>query len=29
MKIDYVRSGRDALNAHFKSLGLTGPYWEI
>ena len=29
MKIDYVRPGRDALNAHFKSLGLTGPYWEI
>jgi hypothetical protein len=29
LKIDYVRLGRDALNAHFAALGLTGPYWQI
>lgn len=29
LKIDYVRPGRDALNAHFAALGLTGPYWQI
>jgi hypothetical protein len=29
MKIDYIRPDRDALNAHFAALGLTGPYWEI
>lgn len=29
LKIDYVRPGRDALNAHFASLGLTGPYWQV
>ena len=29
LKIDYVRPGRDELNAHFASLGLTGPYWRI
>ena len=29
LKIDYVRPGRDALNTHFASLGLTGPYWQI
>jgi hypothetical protein len=29
LKIDYVRPGRDALNAHFASLGLTGPYWQL
>ncbi|MDL2334487.1 MAG: organomercurial lyase [Chloroflexota bacterium] len=29
MKIDYVRPGRDALNAHFAAVGLTGPYWQI
>ena len=29
MKIDYARPGRDELNAHFASLGLTGPYWQI
>jgi len=29
LKIDYQRPGRDELNAHFASLGLTGPYWQI
>jgi len=29
LRIDYVRPSRDALNAHFASLGLTGPYWRI
>lgn len=29
LKLDYVRPGRDELNAHFASLGLTGPYWQI
>lgn len=29
LKIDYVRPGRDELNAHFASLGLTGPYWQL
>lgn len=29
MAIDYARPGRDALNAHFAALGLTGPYWSI
>ncbi|MEP7378530.1 MAG: organomercurial lyase [Chloroflexota bacterium] len=29
MKVDYVRPGREALNAHFATLGLTGPYWQI
>jgi hypothetical protein len=29
LKIDYVRPGRDELNARFASLGLTGPYWQI
>lgn len=29
LKIDYVRPGREVLNAHFASLGLTGPYWTI
>jgi len=29
LKIDYQRPGRDDLNAHFASLGLTGPYWQI
>lgn len=29
LKIDYQRPSRDALNAHFESLGLTGPYWQI
>ncbi|MDP8904849.1 MAG: alkylmercury lyase family protein [Chloroflexota bacterium] len=29
LAIDYARPGRDELNAHFASLGLTGPYWQI
>jgi len=29
LRIDYTRPGRDELNAHFASLGLTGPYWQI
>jgi alkylmercury lyase-like protein len=29
LKLEYVRPGRDELNAHFESLGLTGPYWRI
>jgi hypothetical protein len=29
LEIHYVRPGRDELNAHFASLGLTGPYWRI
>jgi hypothetical protein len=29
LKVDYQRPGRDALNAHFASLGLTGPYWQV
>ena len=29
LSIDYVRPGRDELVAHFASLGLTGPYWEL
>jgi hypothetical protein len=27
--IDYKRPGREELNAHFASLGLTGPYWQL
>lgn len=29
LSIDYARPGRDELNSHFASLGLTGPYWQI
>jgi hypothetical protein len=29
LKLDYVRPGRDELNAHFAALGLSGPYWRI
>jgi len=29
LTIDYTRPTRDELNAHFASLGLTGPYWQI
>ena len=29
LTIDYVRPSPAELNAHFKSLGLTGPYWQI
>jgi hypothetical protein len=29
LRMDYARPGRDELNAHFASLGLTGPYWQI
>lgn len=27
--IDYARPGRDELLAHFASIGLTGPYWQL
>ena len=26
---DYERPSRDALNAHFAALGLSGPYWQV
>jgi hypothetical protein len=29
LDMDYKRPGRDELNAHFASLGLTGPYWQL
>jgi alkylmercury lyase-like protein len=29
LSIDYVRPGRDELMAHFASIGLTGPYWQL
>ena len=29
LKIGYARPTRDQLNAHFASLGLTGPYWQV
>ena len=29
LELDYVRPGRDELNAHWAQLGLTGPYWKI
>ena len=29
LKMHYQRPSREALNAHFASLGLTGPYWQI
>jgi hypothetical protein len=29
LELDFERPTRDALNAHFASLGLTGPYWQI
>jgi hypothetical protein len=29
LKMDYVRPGRDELNAHFAAIGLTGPFWQI
>jgi hypothetical protein len=29
LRIDYARPGRDELKAHFASLGLTGPFWQI
>jgi hypothetical protein len=29
LKIDFTRPTRDELNAHFASLRLTGPYWQI
>lgn len=29
LQIDYVRPGRDELNAHFAALGLGGTYWRI
>jgi alkylmercury lyase-like protein len=29
MKIDYARPSRDQTKAHFKSLGLTGDFWNI
>ena len=29
LEMDFARPGRDELNAHFESLGLTGPYWQV
>jgi hypothetical protein len=29
LRIDYARPGRDELVAHFTSLGLTGPFWQV
>ncbi len=29
LAIDYARPGREELLAHFGSLGLTSPYWQI
>ena len=29
MAIDYERPSGQQLAAHFASLGLTGPYWQI
>ncbi len=29
LSIDYLRPGREELMAHFASLGLTGPYWQL
>ena len=29
LQVDYERPSRDALNAHFGALGLSGPYWQI
>jgi hypothetical protein len=29
LEIDFVRPGRDELNAHFASVGLTGSYWRL
>jgi hypothetical protein len=28
-RLDYTRPSKDALAAHFASLGLTGPFWEL
>jgi len=29
LSMEYVRIGREELMAHFASLGLSGPYWQI
>jgi hypothetical protein len=29
LKADYVRPSKDELTAHFRGLGLTGPFWEL
>ena len=29
LEVDFVRPGRDELNAHFASVGLTGSYWRL
>ena len=29
LSMDYSRPGREELTAHFASLGLTSPYWQI
>jgi len=28
-KLDYVRPSKEELTAHFRSLGLTGPFWDL
>ncbi|MEO6577583.1 MAG: hypothetical protein ABIO99_01615, partial [Candidatus Limnocylindria bacterium] len=27
--IDYARPGKEALEAHFLAIGLTGDYWKL
>lgn len=29
LQLDYARPSRDAINAHFAALGLSGRYWQI
>jgi hypothetical protein len=29
LKLDYVRPSKDQLVAHFRELGLSGPFWEL
>ena len=29
LKREYVRPSKDVLVAHFRALGLTGPFWEL
>ena len=28
-KLDYVRPSKEELTADFRSLGLTGPFWDL
>jgi hypothetical protein len=29
MKLEYARPSKDQLVAHFRALGLTGPFWDL